>query len=137
MSSINPLSSSDAAYQAASPQSNKQIRTDFKALAEALKSGDLNAAQTAFAALKKDAPELAQKLASQDAGSTESNPFNALAAALDKGDIQAAKTAMASLHKGHHGHHHKKQSDGDGSNSAPVDTTPLSSTTGTLLDAKS
>jgi len=138
MSSINSVSSSGNAFPTAPTKPNQQAKADFKALTDALKAGDLKAAQTAFAALKKDDPNLAKKLSDKDSDSTQSNPLNDLAAALDKGDLSAAQTAMASLKKGRHGHHRPPVSN-DGSNSSSSSAAADiagTSTTGTVIDVK-
>jgi hypothetical protein len=136
MSSINSVSNSGNAFPTAPTKPNQQTKADFKALSEALKANDLAAAQAAFAALKKDDPNLAKKLSEQE--SAKSNPLNDLAAALDKGDLSAAQTALASLKKGHHGHAHRPASiaDSNGSVSSMAADIMGTSTTGTVIDVK-
>jgi soluble cytochrome b562 len=138
MSSIDPVSSISSAYQTSSTQENRQAKTDFKALAEALKSGDISAAQTALATLQKDAPNLAQYTTGKNLGGTQSSPLGDLAAALGKGDLSAAQTAMAALQKGRHGHHHHRASSVAATGSAPTATnTPdASDTAGVNLNVK-
>ena len=140
MSTINSVSSAGNAFPTAPTKPNQQVKADFKALAEALKSGDLTAAQTAFAALKKDDPNLAKKLADpdNDNDSAKSNPLKDLAAALDKGDLTAAQTALASLKKGHRGHQRspvKNDQSGSTSTTTPADSS-TTGTIGTVIDVK-
>jgi DNA-binding FadR family transcriptional regulator len=74
-------------------------RKDLKALADALQSGDMAAAQKAFAQLLKDSPRLAQAV--NDTQTASSNPrvadFQTLAKALNSGDLSGAQQAMAQL----------------------------------------
>src|SRR5439155_19348676 len=102
----------------------------------ALKENDLAAVQAAFAALKKDDPNLSKKLSEHE--SAKSNPLNSLAAALDKGDLSAAQTALASLKKGHLGHHRQPASIDSSSGSVSSMTADImgTSTTGTVIDVK-
>ena len=74
-------------------------RKDLKALADALQSGDMAAAQKAFAQLLKDSPRLAQAV--NETQTASSNPrvadFQTLAKALNSGDLSSAQQAMAKL----------------------------------------
>ena len=74
-------------------------RKDLKALADALQSGDMAAAQKAFAQLLKDSPRLAQAV--NETPTASSNPrvadFQTLANALKSGDLSSAQQAMAKL----------------------------------------
>ena len=74
-------------------------REDLKALTDALQSGDMAAAQKAFAQLLKDSPRLAQAV--NETQTASSNPrvadFQALAKALNSGDLSSAQQAMAQL----------------------------------------
>ena len=74
-------------------------RKDLKTLADALQSGDMAAAQKAFAQLLKDSPRLAQAV--NESPTESSNPraadFQALAKALNSGDLSSAQQAMAKL----------------------------------------
>jgi len=68
------------------------VKDDVKALAKALRSGDLPAARQAYVDLAKQAPE----------GATlqPGSAFATLGKALAGGDVAAAKTAFASLLRG-------------------------------------
>jgi outer membrane protein assembly factor BamD (BamD/ComL family) len=87
----------------------QQIKTDYQSLAQALQSGDLNAAQKAFTALQKDFPAKSSTAStSSTSSSNPNNPMNALSQALQSGNLSAAQQAFAQLqqtHRGHHRHH--------------------------------
>jgi len=143
MSSIHSVHSSGNASLIALAKPNQLAKADFKALSVALKAGDLSAAQTAFAALKKDDPKLAKRLSDDggDGKSTQSSPLNDLAAALDKGDLTAAQTALVSLKKSPRGHRHSHVSHDDSetptTSASPVSTDSTeTSTTGTVIDVQ-
>jgi DNA-binding FadR family transcriptional regulator len=138
MSSIDPVSSLGSAYQSSSTNTNQQVKSDFKSLFDALKSGDMTAAQTAFASLQKDAPNLFPSTTSQTSSATQTTPLSDLAAALNKGDLTAAQTAMTALQKGHHGHHHHRASstNTDSATAAAANATSTDGTTGTVLNVK-
>jgi len=120
-------------------------RKDLKALTDALQSGDMAAAQKAFAQLLKDSPRLAQAV--NDTQTASSNPraadFQALAKALNSGDLSSAQQAMAQLLQNasrtgrHHGHGMTGASgllntDDTASSDGGVDET---STVGTMINA--
>jgi hypothetical protein len=111
LSPINSLSSSFAD----SFQNVQQRRSAFQQLGQALQSGDLGAAQTAFSLLTQNAPS----------STSQSNPLaqdvSAIGQALQSGDLKGAQTAFAKLqqdaqsqgpqraHHGGHHHHHVEQ----------------------------
>jgi DNA-binding FadR family transcriptional regulator len=92
----------------------KKVKTDFDALAAALKSGDLTAAKTAYAQVQQDmknAPQPPQNSQSSSSGSSQTSPADALKAigdALNSGDIAAAQKAFSTLQSqgGQRPHHH-------------------------------
>jgi len=112
---------------APSRASYQQIRNDYKALQSDLQSGNLANAQTDFATLLKDAPQLNAQLQS-GAAATQPNALSALSTSLQAGDLSGAQTAFASLgqmlsgtqsalgstgqmhHRHHHHHHHENNS---------------------------
>lgn len=139
MANVDSVSSTGSSSGASVYQSNQQVATDFKTLADALKSGDLSSAQSAYATLQKDAPGLFSSSNSQ--ASTQSNPLDALGTALKNGDLSGAQSALAALQKGHRGHHHHRaeassSSATDASASASTATSSATSTTGNLLNVK-
>jgi hypothetical protein len=112
--SVSAISSSSDPYSPAVKSSTAQRRQEFQALASALKSGDLGAAQSAFASLQSTQPSASQSQAGQSSrpNSDQSANIQALASALQSGDIAGAQTAFAALQKGHgHHHHHPKAAD--------------------------
>jgi DNA-binding FadR family transcriptional regulator len=136
----------------------KQRIQDFKSLNDALQSGDLTAAQTAFAAFQKDvqnSPQASRNSQLSDQNTQAAKDLQALQDALKSGDMSAAQQAFASLKQdlkaghAHHGHHHRKvdnKNDGDaddnvqGSDSSSTatdsDTAPSTAASSATLDAQ-
>ena len=114
--SVSLVSSSSATpYQARLADAFRQRVEEFKALGNALQSGDLGGAQQAYASLKKDTQtiQIAQQQHSQPSRqiSRLRPDFKAVESALNSGDLSAAQTAFAtlqqdiqSLRKSHGGH---------------------------------
>jgi len=116
--SINSLNNY---YSSSYAQNNASAaQTDFQNLGQALQSGNISAAQTAFAALQEtyqgQSPASSSSSSSSQSPST-SNPIttdlNALASALSSGNLSTAQSAYTQLQKdmqtqgsGHHHHHH-------------------------------
>jgi hypothetical protein len=65
-------SASDTGANGAVPLDRQQIQSDFKALSDALQSGDLTSAQQALAQLQKDDPRLAGSASATPTTSTAS-----------------------------------------------------------------
>jgi hypothetical protein len=118
-------------YQTNSAQTNfQQIRDAFQQLGQALQSGDLNAAQQAFAALQQLMPNLSAGSQTQTGqqGSGQSQfaaDLSALSQALQSGDLTKAQDAFAKLqqdmqsaHKRHHHHHHNSGASQDSASSS-------------------
>ena len=83
------------ASQSASATQWQKQQQDFKGLMSAVQSGDLGAAQTAFAAL------------TGNTGTVKgSSPLAQIGQALQSGDIGAAQQAAQQLLASRHGHHH-------------------------------
>lgn len=104
----------------------KKMRTDFKALSTAMKSGDLAGAQKAYAALQLDQSNMPNQT-NTPLGQDISN----LGSALSAGDMTGAQKAFATLqqdaqklHQGHHNHHGKAaaapESNDSGSTDSPL-----------------
>lgn len=140
---LTSLSSTPAAYPESQPSEFKQRMQDFKALKTALQSGDLAAAQKAFAAVQQDVkPSTPPAGSTTPAGTAPANQwstdFQAIGSALQSGDITGAQKAFATLRqdmqaahqaqgsRGHRHHHHHVNND---ANSTPTSTSP--DTTGT------
>ena len=96
--SVSPLVSNPLLDPSTATGSNSH-RKELKGLTDALQSGDMAAAQKAFAQLLKDSPRLAQAV--NETQTASSNPrvadFQALANALKSGDLSSAQQAMAQL----------------------------------------
>lgn len=106
----------------------------FKALATALKNGDLSGAQTAFAALQKNRPQSPASAQGTDGTTPVEQGFNSLQTALQKGDLASAQQAFSSIQQdfqkmgGARGHHHH-HGGGDATSAAPAATAEPSATT--------
>jgi hypothetical protein len=116
-------------YQATDPSSFQQRSQDFKALANALQSGDLSSAQSAFAAFQKDLPSSSQASSNQPFGqnSQANKDFQTLQTSLGSGDMSGAQSAFTALQKdlksaggvqGSHHHHRHHGSNAAATNSA-------------------
>jgi hypothetical protein len=124
---------------------------DFRALGKALRSGDLQGAQDAFAALQKDfqngsnaSTEGSQPFSQNTQAATD---FQALQSALQSGDLSTAQKAFANLktdlhgvghaHRGHHHHRVETKNDGDADDGGQGTTTPTpaNETAGATTDA--
>ena len=134
--SVSPISPASVnLYQAQVARAFKQRGLDFKALGNALQSGDLAGAQQAFAALKKDTQTIqgAQRQQSQLSGqhSRVRPNFQTVESALNAGDLSGAQKAFDTVQqeiqaarKSHGGHAGERQTttqndDGaDGGNSS-------------------
>ena len=115
-SAANPYSQSTLSTQASA---FKQRQQDLQALGQALSSGNLSAAQGAFASLMKELHGLRQPQI-QPTGQSTLNSLNsvqsalqALGQALSSGNLSAAQSAFATLQQdmqnaaqAHHHHHH-------------------------------
>jgi len=75
----------------------QQRQQSTKDMLSALKSGDLQAAQTAFATIKASTPNLNGNTALQHIGQS-----------LEAGDLPAAQKAAQDMVAAHHGHHHQQ-----------------------------
>ncbi len=122
-------SSSIVASTTGTPQWS-QGNNPFQQLAQALASGNLSAAQQAYAAIQQNAPQGAA--AQNGQGSTLQNDFAALGQALQSGNLAAAQQAFAQLQQagGHHHHHHGQESQAAGS--ASGDTLTITGNSGTI-----
>lgn len=124
---ISNVSSTSVSWQNNIRNPWQQRRQDFKSLASALQSGDLNSAQAAFAAWQKDLPGNTSTSNSSDPTSpfgqnSQANAdFKSLSDALKSGDVTGAQKAFTTLKtdlrgasQAHRAHHHRKpDNDGD------------------------
>lgn len=113
-------SSTTQSTQTASSSQFQQVRSDFKDLADALKSGNLSAAQSAYADLQKNAPPGAQN--------DPNNPLAKVGQALQQGDLSAAQSAFKSGMHAHRGHGRRTEGS---EQSAPATTSAIEATTTT------
>ena len=112
ISGINAIGST---YATNTSTTAKQTGADFNSLAQALQSGNLAAAQQAFATLQQDSPRVSQAVSASGSGasgsgSTVASALQTLSKDLQAGDVGGAQQAFAALQQamqtGHHGHHH-------------------------------
>lgn len=132
--SISSITSNSDYYQNylinGSTSLKQQGQQDFKSLADALQSGDLSGAQSAFAALLQLFPNSSspannqtQSAATSSAASSSNgtnsitNDLGALGQAIQSGDLAGAQNDFSKLMQdikliggGHHHHHHHKTS---------------------------
>jgi thioredoxin-like negative regulator of GroEL len=101
----------------------QQQRQNFNQLAQALKSGDLNAAKSAFAALSANSPNAANP----------NSPLAKIGQALQSGDVGAAQQAFSAMRGGGHHHHHHAASMGQAANAPPPLAT--SGSVGTIVNS--
>jgi hypothetical protein len=124
--SIDPTTSSTTSPLTPNAPSRAQARKDFQSLSDDLQAGNLSAAQTDFASLLRDAPQLQAKLSATTAASANT-PLAALSSSLQAGDLSGAQSAMTnlrqSLHAHRHHHHHGPQSAPDATEAAPPSLT--------------
>jgi len=125
--------SSSSNSQSTQQSQFQQFRTDFKDLADALKSGNLDEAKSAYADLTKNMPAAAQN--------DPNNPLAKVGQALQSGDLAAAQSALKSgmhAHRGHGGHRGGGAEQGGPTSAIEATTTtspsPASDTSGNLLN---
>lgn len=114
--SISGISSSTNVYQDPMRQI-QSVKEDFSGLTTSLASGNLTAAQTAFATLMQDLGSSgAQSSQQTGAASQVSTDLNAVGTALNSGNLSDAQKAFATLMQDlqagslHHHHHHHHRS---------------------------
>ncbi len=139
--SVQAISSTNTTDQTEFTKRMSQGKKDFKALEDALKSGDLDAAKSAFETIQKNkpsgpppggAPGGGQGHGGKQGGGPESD-FASLQSALSSGDVQAAQKAFATI-KSHMKHGADQDQEQSSSSSASVSKSISSDLQGTLLD---
>ena len=119
------------------PPSNTtfQQRNDaFNSLDQALSSGDLSGAQSAFATLQSLGPKDGKGPPPGDGDNPMAKDMAAVSSALQSGDLSGAQTAFAKLKSdmaAHRGHHHKPQ-DADDDADATATTASTTSPSGVI-----
>ena len=118
--SMQISNSTSFAANAVSSHRPRELRQDFRDLRQALRSGDLDAASSAYAALASDAPKLVGR--KPDGGLTQ------VGAALAAGDMAGAQTAFSTMLRSHlpraGGHSMPAPPTEDPAPSAPVSLAP-------------
>ena len=119
MSSLNVASSTSALQQAQWSQPSNP----WQQLSQALQSGNLQAAQQAFATLPAERQPgrvhlLRVHQSYSSTTSSSQNPLQALAQALQSGNLSAAQQAFSQLQQAGSTHHHHHHGQGGGSASA-------------------
>jgi outer membrane protein assembly factor BamD (BamD/ComL family) len=122
---ISAISSTSSTSSTQTQSIFQKRAQDLKDLQDALKTGDLSGAQTAFAALQKDLPSNPAAV-QKNQNSPGAKDFQALQTALQSGDLSGAQQAFANLKQdvqsAHKGHHHHHQDNGSSANSAALAT---------------
>ena len=130
--SVSANSPSLQSAQSGQTSAFKQRRQDFEALAQALSSGDLSGAKSAFSALQQDFKNARVTQPGPQAQVNGQDKFQAalkaLSQALGSGDLAAAQNAFAVLQQAQGHHHRHGQPDGGGSTAAAVTSASASST---------
>jgi hypothetical protein len=139
--SISGIPSPSNSYFTSPTNGSNSFRTDFSQLADALNSGDLSGARSAFAALQQLQPgRFGAASSSSASGASATSPISTdiatLSKALQSGDLTGAQAAFQKLQQdrgatqqGHH-HHHHKRAGGVDSTSNSTATAPASTTQG-------
>jgi soluble cytochrome b562 len=138
ISGVSSCSSNDPAMQQMDSRFSK-IRQAFDNLGNALQSGNLSDAQSAFGALSQLRADGSQGTSGAQ-GANSNNPVaNDMAAvgqALQSGDLAAARSAFAKVQQdarsAHHGHHHHRRREESIGNATAIEAGP---STGTGTDA--
>lgn len=116
-------SSTSAAVQSTAVSNWQQRQQSFKELTSALQSGDVSAAQKAFASLGQSA--------------SGQGPLAKIGTALQHGDVAGAKQAMQDVQASRKAHHHHHASEtATAATQTPVNpaATPASGTVGSLVN---
>jgi hypothetical protein len=121
---VSNVGSSANPYQANSTGGFRQQMQDFKGLSNALQTGDLSSAQSAFTTLQNDLQSSQTNGKSSpllDPNTQVGKDFKAVQDALKSGDVKGAQDAFATLKQdfrgtqkaGGHPHRHQVYNDGD------------------------
>jgi ribosomal protein S20 len=155
-SSMYPVVASDATSasdptdaQSLRRSTRSQFRSDFASLLDAVKSGDMSAAQQALTAVQNDRASVATYSTQPSQGKGQfSTDLKSLFDAVQTGDQSAAQQALTQLQTdaqqqaqtrgaqggghGHHHHHHHSSSTADASTTNPLTTDPTNTTGASL-----
>ena len=132
---VSGISQTSSLYGSQSSGTQSVWRQNFQALGSALQSGNLSAAQSAFAALTQNASgSVGSSTSSSSPNQTLAQDLNTLATALKSGNVSDAQKAFATFQQDltsvsqthHHHHHHGSQSTA----ATATDTTDSSASAG-------
>jgi soluble cytochrome b562 len=145
--SVSSVSSATNLYQTSYNNGFAQSIQDFNALKNALQSGNLSNAQSAFATWQQDIqndPRMQSLLNGSQSGSSQiSQDYQSLQSALQSGDVASAQKAFASFQqdlqtqmqsgqvKGHHHHHHHHHGGQSSTSTAATNATSTNTNSGT------
>jgi CCR4-NOT transcriptional regulation complex NOT5 subunit len=141
--SVSSVTSGSATQFQAQSSTSAGVKGDLRQLIQAIKSGDLTAAQSAYDSLyaqlqQSNNSSTSTSSDSSSAANASTNPFQQflqqVGAALDKNDIQGAQQALSGLQQTKAGHHHHHPGAGDATDQATT-TTSTSTTTTTSVSA--
>jgi DNA-binding FadR family transcriptional regulator len=118
---ISPVSSSSTNPLPTSQQSDDGWQS-FMQMANAVKSGDLDAAQQAYTSFSQSP---AAQAAAANPASPLAQALSQIAQALQSGDTDGAQQALSSL-RPHHRHHHHHGGGGEAPQGAPTPATASS-----------
>ena len=133
---VSSLSSCSRAPETLPQNRFKGFKEDFQKLQAALKSGDLKAAQDAYAKLKQDLPGSSNS--SKNTGTQLGKDLDSIGSALQSGDLSGAQKAFTSLQQdieSARAHHHHDQ-DGDADDSASTTASVIPASSPTTFDAQ-
>jgi soluble cytochrome b562 len=119
-------------------QQQNTVRQDFQTLTQALQSGNLQDAKTAYATLMQDMPS-SNANGSNGSGNSFQQAIASIGSALQSGNLQDAQQALQTMQtqmKGaHHHHHHGASQQASDSSSDSTTSPPLPSTASVSLSA--
>lgn len=97
MNSVSRVSAIASQFRSDNQVFSQQRTNDFEALESALKSGNLKAAQHAFATLQQNSPQTANTGSAFSQNSQAASAFQALERAINSGNLPAAQQAFITL----------------------------------------
>jgi outer membrane protein assembly factor BamD (BamD/ComL family) len=116
--SIQSTSGAASSQTVSSTSTWQQRKQDFQNLSQALQSGNLDQAKSAYAQLVKDSPASATK--------DPNGPLAQIGKSLQSGDIAGAQKTMSGMKSHHGGRHHSSTT------TSASTTTPASNPTASL-----
>jgi hypothetical protein len=124
--SVSGVTGGSATQLQAQNNSSAGIKGDLRQLIQAIKSGDLTAAQSAYDSLDSQLQQSSTATGSSG-GDGGSDPFKQflqqVGAALANNDIQGAQQALSGLQQTKGAHHHRHHGGGDANDQATSSST--------------